>query len=398
MEYNKIVLDNGLTIVHEKRDVPVTTVMLSVKYGSAFEGEKDKGIAHFIEHMCFKGTQKRNVNDIAMEVEGVGGDLNAFTSEEITAYHVKLPSEHLKLAMDVLFDVFFNASFPEDTFEKEANVIIEEIKMYKDNPRAHVLDEIKCSLYEKPFGMFIGGTEENVKSFTREKILNKHRDIYVPKNTILSVVGNNEFEEVITLAKEFCPERNGKFLELEKIQEREEKRGELRKGINQTNLAIGFHFPKSNEKERFAAEIFSNILGEGMSSRLFMEVREKRGLVYNIKTDIDSGNQYGYFLIWAGTDPTKKDEVIKLILEEFHKMKDISEEELERAKIKIVGERKIKSEESDFTALNLIVEEVSGDYKNYYKYEEEIKKVRVDDIKKISENTSYALFVLNPTE
>ena len=111
MEFKKKVLSNGLTIIHEKRDVPVTTVMLAVKYGAAYESEEEKGIAHFMEHLCFKGTEKRSVNDIAEEVESLGGDLNAFTHEEVTAYHVKLPSEHLNVAMDVIFDIFFNASF-----------------------------------------------------------------------------------------------------------------------------------------------------------------------------------------------------------------------------------------------------------------------------------------------
>ncbi len=398
MEFNKVVLENGLTILHEKRDVPVTTVMLAVKFGAAFENEKEKGIAHFIEHMCFKGTEKRDVDQISAEVEGVGGDLNAFTSEEVTAYHVKLPSEHLSLAMDVIFDVFFNPNFPEDGMIKEAGVICEEIKMYRDNPRAHVLDEIKCSLYKKPFGMFIGGTEETVMSFKRDFVLKKHREIYTPKNSILSVVGNNSFTDVVNLAKRFCPARDGGNVTMVKIEESLEKREEKREGINQTNLAIGFHFPKMNEQDRYASELFSSILGEGMSSRLFREVREKRGLVYNIKTNIDSGNLYSYFLIWAGTDPNKKEEVISLCVEEFKKMAEITEEELERAKIKEIGSLKIKSEESDLTALDLIIEEIAGDANNFYKFETEIRKVKVEDIKKLAEKNRYGLFVLGPTD
>ena len=130
----KKVLDNGLTVLFEKRDVPVTTVMLGVRYGSAYESSDEKGMAHFIEHMCFKGTEKRTVKQIAENVEKVGGDLNAFTSEEFTVYHVKLPSAHLNVAMDVIFDIFFNAIFPESDVKKEANVICEEIKMNRDNP------------------------------------------------------------------------------------------------------------------------------------------------------------------------------------------------------------------------------------------------------------------------
>ena len=210
MKFNKKVLANGLTILHEKRDVPVTTVMLAVRYGSAYEGEEEKGIAHFIEHLCFKGTEKRSAKEIASEVEKIGGVLNAFTADEETAYHVKLPSEHLGLAMDVIFDIFFNPVFPEEEVTKEANVICEEIKMYHDNPMSHSLEKIKENLYEKPFGMFGAGTAENVRGMTREQLIGKHRELYVPKNAVLSVVGNNDFEEVVKLAEKFCVDRVGK--------------------------------------------------------------------------------------------------------------------------------------------------------------------------------------------
>ena len=201
VKFSKIKLKNGLTVLHEKRDVSVTTVMLGVKYGSAYESEKEKGIAHFIEHLCFKGTKKRNTKQIAFELEKVGGILNAFTAEEETAYHVKLPSEHLELAMDVIFDIFFNPLFPEEEVKKEANVICEEIKMYHDNPRAHVFEQIKKGLYKYPFGMFGAGTQENVRGMTRQQLFDKHREIYSPGNSVLVVVGNNEFEEVVKFAE-----------------------------------------------------------------------------------------------------------------------------------------------------------------------------------------------------
>ena len=200
MKFEKKVLQNGLTILFEKRDVPVTTVMLAAKYGAAYESNEEKGMAHFMEHLCFKGTKKRSAKQIAEEVEKFGGDLNAFTHEEVTAYHVRLPSEHLGIAMDVIFDIFFNASFPEDEVKKEANVICEEIKMYRDNPRAHVVEKIKENLYEKPFGDFIGGSQEGVRGMTREQLYEKHRKMYVPNNSIFCVVGNNDFDEVIAMA------------------------------------------------------------------------------------------------------------------------------------------------------------------------------------------------------
>jgi predicted Zn-dependent peptidase len=396
MEFKKKVLENGLTIVHEKRDVPVTTVMLAVKYGSAYESVKEKGMAHFIEHLCFKGTKKRDVKQIAEEVEIVGGDLNAFTHEEVTAYHVKLPSDHLNVAMDVIFDIFFNASFPEAEVAKEAGVICEEIKMYRDNPRAHVLEKIKGNLYEAPFGSFIGGTQEGVKGMTRKDLMARHREVYVPGNSVLCVVGNNDFDEVVKMAESMSVDGSGVITNVPEIKNKNIKDSEKRAGIEQTNLALGFHFPHSSEKGRYAAELFYTILGQGMSSKLFSEVREKRGLVYGVKTELDLGKNYGYMIIWAGTDKDKEKEVIDVCLEEFKKMGDIAEDELSEAKVQVVGNRKVESEGSSETAVNLILEEVAGDSKDYYDYEKKINSVTLNDIKKLAAISEYSLFSLGP--
>ena len=398
MKFEKKVLENGLTVLFEKRDVPVTTVMLAAKYGAAYESVEEKGIAHFIEHLCFKGTEKRTVRQIAEEVERVGGDLNAFTHEEVTAYHVKLPSEHLDVAMDVIFDIFFNASFPEEDVEREANVICEEIKMYRDNPRAHVLLKVKEALYEGAFGMSIAGTAENVRGMSRKQLFEKHRAVYVPKNSILCVVGNNNFEEIVRIASRLSgagSSESGAPV-VSEIKERVVRSVEKRRDLQQANLAIGFHFPGSGERDRYVAEVFSAILGEGMSSKLFSEVREKRGLVYGVKTELDLGKNYGYMVIWAGTDSLKVDEVRDVCLEEFRKMKNISTEELAAAKVQVVGNRRVESEGSNETAVNLIMEEIAGDAKDYYDYEKKIGSVTLNDIKRMASIGEYASFSLEP--
>ncbi len=396
MEFKKKILENGLTVLHEKRDVPVTTVMLAAKFGAVYESSEEKGIAHFMEHLCFKGTDKRDVKQIAGEVEKVGGDLNAFTHEEVTAYHVKLPSEHLNVAMDVIFDIFFNASFPEVEVEKEGNVICEEIKMYRDNPRMHVLDKIKNNLYEKPFGDFIGGTKETVKSMTRDQLFKKHRSVYVPKNSILCVVGNNDFEEVLKLAEELVVDRDGEKIEKPEIKFQDVKDVEKRGDIHQANLALGFHFPIASEAGRYAAEVFSTILGQGMSSKLFSEVREKRGLVYGVKSELDLGKNYGYMIIWAGTDPEKVKDVIEISLKEYGKMGEITENELEEAKVQVIGNRYVESEGSNDTAVNLIMEEAAGNAKDYYEYEKNINAVTLEDIRELAKISEYASFSLEP--
>jgi len=394
--FHKIKLQNGLTILFEKRDVPVTTVLLAAKYGAAYESIEEKGMAHFMEHLCFKGTKKRTVREISAEVERVGGDLNAFTHEEITAYHVKLPSEHLKIAIDVIFDVFFNATYPEEEVTKESNVICEEIKMYRDNPHMHTIESIKKNLYESPFGDFIGGSEKNVKGFSRDQLFLKHQKMYVSGNSILSIVGNNNFEEIIDLVKSMKIPKGDVNIKIPKVVKKIKVSDEKREGIYQTNLALGFHFPFSQDKNRYAAEIFSTILGEGMSSRLFTKVREEKGLAYSIKTDLDLGQKYGYMLLWAGTDPEKKSQVVDISLKEFSKMKEVSEEELKIAKVQIIGGRHVDSEGSDSTAVDLVMEEVSGKAEDYYEYEKNINAVTLEEVRDLAKISEHSIFSLGP--
>ncbi len=394
--FNKKKLKNGFTIIHEKRDVPVTTIMISTRFGAEYEKESEKGIAHFIEHLCFKGTEKRTAKQISEEIESVGGVLNAFTHEEMTCYHAKVPSVHCSIALDVLFDIFFNPVFPVEEIKKEARVICEEIKMYKDNPHAFVLDKLKSNLYNGPFGEFIAGNEKIVLSMDQKKIREVHDAAYVPENTVLVVVGNNSFKEICSLAEKLIPEKKGKKLTIPEISIKNNKEIFSRKGIEQTNLAIGFHFPIASKKESYAAEIFNAILGEGMSSRLFTEVREKRGLVYGIKTELDMGKNYSYLVIWAGTDKEKAQEVIEVSLNEFSKLALLSEKELEKAKKQAIGSFLVENEDSLSTATNLTMFEICRKAEDYYEYETNLRNVKLDEIIKLARIKKYSVVVLNP--
>jgi len=399
MKFNKKILPNGLVVLHEQRDVPVTTVMLGTRFGAINEQEKEKGIAHFIEHLCFKGTAKRTALQIASELEKVGGTLNAFTSEEETAYHVKLPSEHLELAMDVIFDIFFNPKFPEEEIKKEAGVICEEIKMYYDNPRARAMDKVKECLYEKPFGMSIAGKEEIIRGMRREQLLKKHEEYYHPKNAILAVVGNNSFDEVVRLAEKFCVDKKAGNMPVKpRIEIRNKKESEERVDIQQANLVIGLHFPTMKEKERYAGEITSAILGEGMSSKLFTEVREKRGLAYAVKTDIDAGKEYSYLMIYVGTEKEKVQEVINICIEEFRKLENLTEKDLEDAKKQVIGNYHVDSEDCAKTAVSLILEEISGNAEEYYKFAEKIKEVKLEDVKKLTKFEDFSYYAVVPSD
>lgn len=393
MKFNKTVLKNGLTVLHEKRDVPVTTVMLASKFGSMHESADRKGIAHFLEHMVFKGTKTRSAGQIASEVEKVGGILNAFTGEQETAFHVKLPSNQLSKAMEIIFDIYFNPSFPEEEIKKEANVICEEIRMYNDDPFRHVLDKIKECLYKDPFGLSATGSEENVRSFGRRDFLEVHDNYYSASNSILSVVGNNEFEEVVALAEKFSKDNPVGKISIPKIENQILNITEERNELQQANLAIGFHFPNSL---KYAADVFTTILGEGMSSKLFTEVREKRGMAYAVKTYQEINKDYGFMVIYVGTEKNKVAEVIKLCVEEVKKMSGISDKELAEGKQQLIGNFEVGKEDSSNACLALINEEINGKAEDYYVYKENIENVKLEEIKTLAGVRNYGYFVLSP--
>src|SRR3989304_1943779 len=200
-EFFRKVLDNGMTVLFEKRDVPVVSVAIAVRCGGMNEDEHEKGISHFIEHMLYKGTKKRSAKKIAEDIEKRGGDMNGFTANSMTAYWCKMPAKHLKVALDVLADMIKNSLFNEKEMEKERKVIFEEIKMRKDNPPRYVMDRIHESLYEKPFGIDLIGTYRSMSSITREKILKRFEEVYATENLILAVVGNAELSDIVDFAE-----------------------------------------------------------------------------------------------------------------------------------------------------------------------------------------------------
>jgi len=256
------------------------------------------------------------------------------------------------------------------------------------------MEKVKENMYKKPFGMSQAGEEEVIKIMTQEELIKKHRKIYSPENSILAVVGNNDFEEVLKFAEKFSVLRKGHLEKIKKIEKINLKKKETRKEMQQSNIALGFHFPFS-EGERYAAEVFASILGEGMSSKLFSEIREKRGLAYAVKTEIELGKNYGYMVIYIGTSKEKIDEVIELCLKEFKKMGGISERELEDGKMQVAGNYKVASEGSDETALNLMLKEARGEAEDYYRYEENVRKVSLGHIKKLAEISDYSYSVLS---
>lgn len=396
VEFYKKKLDNGLMVLFEKRKGPVVSISSSVKFGAQYESEKIKGISHFIEHLVFKGTKNRSVEEIPKEIEGKGGILNAFTGEEITCYWNKMPYRYFSLGADVSRDLVLNPLFDKESLERERKVILEEIKMYHDNPSTHVLEKLKEMLYGKPFGLSIAGTHKTVEGLSRERVIDLFNNIYSTNNMVFSIVGNVDWEEVLEEAKKF-PKINKKINSIPIIC----KSGEIiekRKGIDQAHEVLGFHMPKLNDNDRYAAEVFDSILGGGMSSRLFQEIREKRGLCYAIKSDLEQSKDYAYEMIYAGTIKEKVNEIKKLILKEIKKLKSLKKQDFEEAKERLIGSREISLEKSDASMVGLLQEEIAGNAKEFYEYEDKINSVKLNQVQNLSNIKSYSFSALIPEE
>ncbi|NCN86570.1 insulinase family protein [archaeon] len=400
--FKKKVLPNGFTILFEKREVPVVSVSISFKGGGINEELKEKGISHFIEHMLYKGTTNRTNLEIAQEIERRGGEFNGFTSEEMTSFYCKISSKYVNVALDVLGDVIKNPLFLEEDIEKERKVIFEEIKMRKDNPRNYVFDKIHSLLYSETLGLDLAGTEKTVNSITREDLVKRHKKYFTPNNLILTVVGNVNFEKIVDWSKKFFSEKNKSRIPNYKFQFQNKRKIEKRKGIDQANLIFAFHSPLANDEKTHAAEVLITLLAGGMSSRLFHEIREKRNLVYSIHGDIDSTKKYSHSMIYAGCKKENMQLVEKLILEEFRKVsKDLTEEELNHTKEQLIGNYQISMEDSQNQMLHLLIEEIDSDAKNFYLYENNISKVKLEDVKKLASKVvsgKYSFFALVPED
>lgn len=387
-------LSNGLVVLFEKRKLPIALTSVTAKFGSEYEEEKLKGVSHFIEHLVFKGTKKRTVKEISEEVEKKGGIINAFTSEEVTCYWNKLPSKYLDVGIDIASDLVLNPLFEKKAMERERRVILEEIKMYYDNPQYYVLNKIKELLYGKPFGLFGAGTHETMAKMTRQDVLNIFSN-YSTNNMILTVVGKGSFDEICEMGGKTFPKTK------EEVQEKipimnNKVLIEKRKGVEQANLILGYHVPRLVDKNRYAAEILDVILAKGMSSRLFHEIREKRGLAYTVKGFLEQDKNYGYEMIYVGTTKSKIRKVRELILKEIKKMQKLERREFEEAKEQLIGLRNVESEDSESVMMSLIAEENAGNVDEYYKYEDRISVAGLEDVRKLAKLEGYSFIALVP--
>jgi len=381
--FKKKVLKNGITLLFEKRDLPVVSASIANPYGGAYDLGKNKGMAHFIEHLLFTGTKNRSHEDISREIEKKGGSLNAGTYNEMTSYHFKMPSEHLYVGLDILTDMLNNPKFDEEKFEKEKKVIFEEIKMYHDLPMRDVWKMIEENLHEGAFGKSNLGTAEDLTALKRDFVAEEYDKLYNCENYIVSVVGSADFDELCEyFEKNF--EGTGKKIEEIKPVKINKKGVEERKGLDQAQFILAMHGPTPGSHEFNVLIVLDAYLGNGMSSRLFLEIREKRGLAYAIKSAIDPERNSPSYAIYVGTTKEKIGEVEELIVQEFENIKDMTEENLREAKERVVGLKHTASEDSSEVMDELIFAELSGGAEKYYDFEKSVEKVTLEEVKKLA--------------
>jgi predicted Zn-dependent peptidase len=356
--YNKATLDNGLRVITSTmpHSRSVCLVIL-VGAGSCHETKEEAGISHFVEHLLFKGTERRpTAKEISEDIEGVGGIINAGTDKEITVYWCKVASPHFSIALDVLSDLLLNSRFDNKDIEQERHVIMEEINMNLDIPQQRVSMLIDDLLWpEQPLGREVAGYKETVSSITRERLLNYVARRYMPNNTVLSVAGNIQHEETMAQIKSLFDKWPANELTTGYITNDRQAEARLRielKDIEQAHLCLGVHGFSHSHPQRFAIDLLSTVLGGGMSSRLFTEIRENRGLAYDIHSYTEHFLNSGSLTIYAGVDPEKVEIALAAIVEEVSKVKrGISASELTRAKELSKGRSYLRFEDSQNVAL-----------------------------------------------
>jgi len=351
-------LKNGLRLITiPMPQVESLTVIVGVGAGSRHETKNINGLFHFLEHMAFKGTKKRPTTlAIASEVDAVGGMFNAFTDKELTGYWMKLAAKHKNLAFDILSDILTNSLFKPEEIEREKGVIIEEINMYKDLPMQKVEMDFERLLYgDNPMGWFTGGEKENVRQIEREDFLACLKKLYYPQNMVLAVAGKITSDQSQKLAIEFfssLQKVGKKVTKAIKISQQKPRLNLTGKKTEQAHFCLGVPGFELSHPDRFAMDVLSNILGGSMSSRLWIQIRARRGLAYYVSCQPEFFTDSGYLLAQAGVHLEKIDEAIKVMLAEFAKLtiQPVRARELKKAKEMLKGRMILALEDSQTVA------------------------------------------------
>ena len=359
-------LKNGCnSIIVPVKGTKAVTILALFPVGSRYEKSNIAGASHFVEHLMFKGTQKRpTALDISRQLEAVGAEYNAFTSKDYTGYYIKVDGKQQKLAFDILSDMLFNSKFEKSEVERERGVIVEELRMYEDNPTMSVDQLADQNLFgDHPLGRDIGGSIQTVKQISRDSLYDYYKKYYNPANMVVVVSGAvvsgkqlnsylSYFEQAGSTQKKSNLVRGFKKFQWGKKVSKEKRIMVKKRKLDQAHVILNFPGIRYNEKNKYAAAILTNILGMGMNSRLFVEVRERRGLAYMVRAGMEYHRDVGTFYIQSGLDPARLPQALEVIVQELEKIKNekVSVKELKEAKSNILGRMSLASEDSSTLA------------------------------------------------
>ena len=360
---NKTVLNNGVRVISENLPHAYSvSIGIWVANGSRHERRESNGVAHFIEHLLFKGTKQRNALEIAREIDSVGGILNAFTSREFVCYYAKVLDAFLPKAVNLLSDIFLNSVFDAEEIEKERKVILQEINMLEDTPDDYIHDLFSQQLWHgHPLGMPIIGNEESVGNLSRDFIIGYRNQKYCTEDIIITAAGKVDHQELLHSLNDMCAQiQTGSRTKAARRPAYKKKVALFEKDLEQVHLCLGLKALPQDHEERYAAHIMNTILGGSMSSRLFQDVREKAGLAYAIYSYMANHSDTGSLAVYAGTSRESLVEVIDLTLREFKRLKTeaVSQVELDSAKEQLKGNILLALESSDNRMTKLAKNEI----------------------------------------
>ena len=394
-------LKNGITVIFEKNSSKSVAVEVMFKVGSNFENNKLAGISHFLEHMLFEGTKKRkDSREIANEIEKYGAEFNAYTTGDRTAFFIKIINKRFEKALDILSDMVANPAFDKKIIEKEKQVVLKEINMVTDDPRLHQWILFQKTLFERhPVKNPTYGRVSTVKSFDRKHILDYYNSHYIPNNMIISVVGNivNAKKKI----EEYFGDLNPRKLIVrqavkEPLQKKIKKFTEKRK-TNNSYIVLGYKTVPRLHKDSYVFDIINAILGRGQSGWMFDEIRNKRGLAYQVGINNEHESDYGVFAVYTGLDKSNIEKAKDIILQQFRRLERISENDLEEAKTYIEGSHTLETEDNFHRADNLAVWESIKDCRLSDLYLSKARKVTVNDVRRVARkylNDRYTLVVI----
>lgn len=390
--FRKTTLQNGLRVVTEKLEgTKAVTVLVLVGAGSRYEHNGLRGISHFLEHMFFKGAQRyKDTKSVSEAIDSVGGEFNAFTGKEYAGYYVKVASENKEVACDVLSDMLINAKFAQEEIEKERGVILEEYNMYQDTPMYQIGWNFENLVFgDQPLGWDQIGTKELINSVNHEDFVKYFGELYTPDNIVVAIVGNIAHAEAVDLvSKYFDMEEGKKAYEFKPIENKDGGRSSVKdKRTEQAHVAVGFPGYSEQHKDHWTLKILSVILGGNMSSRMFLGVREAKGLSYYIHTSTDNYQDGGAIVTNAGVDLKRVDEAVEGIVEEYRKVRDedIPEAELKKAKSFLKGKMVLNLEDSEeYAHLLAKYELLHGAAKNPEEIMKLIDAVKVADVQRVA--------------